>query len=234
MEPNRPKPGVLLWQFSQDLPFLEQKRREASGWQATNIRKDFAPRTVIDVGAAHGTPVLYEAFPEAHRVLIDPLHEYETSLSRWVAQGNAEYVLAAIGDREELVTINVDPRRLWGSSILEAIGGPPGSVQREVSMTTLDGLLHERKWAGPFGLKIDTEGFEHKVIQGASELLSRTQFVIAEVSVTRRFEGSYSFSEFIGLMDDCEFALCDVLDGLKQSHEGEVVFIDALFRRNGH
>jgi FkbM family methyltransferase len=231
MDPKVPEPGVLLWQFSQDLEFLEDSRRRASGWQPANLRKNFSPATLIDVGAAHGTPTLYEAFPDAYHVLIDPLQEYETSLKSWVERGNAEYVLAAIGDREEVVTISMDPQQLWGSSLLEAVGASPESQKRQIQMTTLDSLLSQRRWTGPYGLKIDTEGFEHKVIEGAADLLEQTQFVIAEVSVTKRFEGSYSFAEFIALMDECNFTPCDVLDGLKQSREGDVVFIDMLFKK---
>ena len=100
-------------------------------------------------------------------------------------------------------------------------------------ITTLDRLLEERKWDPPFALKIDTEGFEDRVIGGATRLLDQTQFVIAEVSVTRRFEGSYSFADFIALMDSRGFQLIDVLDGAKSCRKGSVAFLDLLFCQRG-
>ena len=39
------------------------------------------------------------------------------------------------------------------------------------------------------GLKIDTEGFELPILKGGPETLKRCEFVIAEVSVTKRFDG---------------------------------------------
>jgi FkbM family methyltransferase len=231
MERNdRAGPGVLLWEFSEDLPFLEEQRRLSSGWQADNLRKNFSPSTVVDVGAAHGTPSLYAAFPDAHHILIDPLKEYEGSLRGWTKRGRFEYILVAVGDKEGDVTINVDPERLWGSSVLETVGWS-GTERREIHMTTLDALLGAHHWSPPFGVKIDTEGFEHRVNEGATTFLKNTQFVIAEVSMSKRFEESYSFNEFIALMSERDFRPCDILDGLKNSATGEVVFVDMLFRR---
>jgi hypothetical protein len=98
-------------------------------------------------------------------------------------------------------------------------------------MTTLDALLAEHHWEPPFGLKVDTEGYEQDVIKGAAELLGQTQFVIAEVNVTKRFEKSYSFAEFVGLMESHGLHLCDILDAQKRWATRELGFVDGLFRR---
>ena len=37
---------------------------------------DFYPGTVIDVGAARGTPPLHDAFPNAYFILFEPLKDY--------------------------------------------------------------------------------------------------------------------------------------------------------------
>jgi hypothetical protein len=49
------------------------------------------------------------------------------------------------------------------------------------------------------------------VIRGASAFLQLTQFVIAEVSILKRFEGSYSFAEFIAEMSRHGFEAYDIL-----------------------
>ena len=64
-------------------------------------------------------------------------------------------------------------------------------------------------------LKIDTEGYEAHVVRGADRLLAETQLVIAEVNMAKRFEESYSFAEFVALMDSHGFAAVDVLGGQK-------------------
>jgi hypothetical protein len=50
----------------------------------------FAPKTVIDIGVAQGTPVLYRNFPDAYYILVDPLREavpYMESLSAGFSRG---------------------------------------------------------------------------------------------------------------------------------------------------
>jgi hypothetical protein len=71
------------------------------------------------------------------------------------------------------------------------------------------------------------------VIAGAGTLLSMTQFVIAEVYVTRAFQGSYTFAEFIAQMDSQGFVLLDVLDAVKPAMNQGMVFLDALFAPAG-
>jgi FkbM family methyltransferase len=212
----------------------EEYRRE-TGWRPENLRKpEFSPATVIDVGVARGTPNLYDAFPDAHLVLIEPLREFEQDLQRIARRRGGEYVLGAVGAARGRAEIHVNPAMLYESSLLvnewRPTEGHEALERREVEVTTLDSLRSERGWQGPFGLKIDAEGYEHRVIEGAAELLAETQFVIAEVSITRPFTGGASFAGFISLMDRHGFAVYDLLDGLKRGHGG-VEFVDAMFRR---
>ena len=71
------------------------------------------------------------------------------------------------------------------------------------------------------------------MIEGATALLEQTQLVIAEVSVGRRFEGSYTFAEFVALMAAREFELCDVLNVAKRS-DGDVTYMDCAFRQSAN
>ena len=97
-------------------------------------------------------------------------------------------------------------------------------------MVTLDAVVEKHQFEPPFGLKIDTEGSDLQVIEGATRTLRDTQFVIAEVSVAQRFEGGYSFIEFIEAMDRRDFVLCDILE-IARSARSEILFMDALFRK---
>jgi FkbM family methyltransferase len=212
----------------------DEYRRE-TGWRPENLRKPgLEPATLIDVGVARGTPSLYEAFPDAHFVLIEPLREFEEDLARICRRRGGEYVLTAVGAAPGRAEIHVNPEMLVESSLLVNEWRPPAEQaaleRREVEVTTLDALRAERGWTPPFGLKVDAEGYEHRVVEGATELLRETQFVIAEVSVTRPFAGGASFADFIALMERNGFAAHDFLDGLKRGGGG-VEFVDVMFRR---
>jgi FkbM family methyltransferase len=193
--------------------------------------RDFTPVTVIDVGANEGVPSLVDVFPDAHHVLIEPLREYEPALRQLLENARSgEYVWAAIGAQDGEVEINVETTMALSSVLqVEAEAERPVTERRSVPMRKLDSLLDEREWQGPFGLKIDVEGFEDRVIAGAESLLASTQFVVAEVSVTSRFEGAPLCSEFIGLMRLHGFAVADVID----AHSSPFgIYADLVFERS--
>lgn len=216
----------------------KRRRGERDGRAASLRKPGLSPRTVVDVGAADGTPALYRAFPEAFQVLIEPLKENESHLQRILQEYEGEYFLTAVGAREERLNIHVEPKVSRKSSIyprtdLTATGHP--TERREIPVTTLDVLMEKHNFKPPFGLKIDTEGFEYQVIEGATNFLRETQFVIAEVSVAKRFAESYSFAEFVAIMDRNGFYLYDILNTRRtKSPPFELLLVDAMFRRADH
>ncbi len=232
------QPGETRRQLRETKEQLREAKRQLKGavWQAANLRKPgLFPRTVVDVGVNKGTPELYKAFPEAFQVLIEPLKENEPHLQRILQEYKGEYFLTAIGARDEVLTINVWPNRRLGRSSFYArteYSETEPVEKRELPVTTLDSLLKKHEFEPPLGLKIDTEGFDYHVIEGARGFLRETQFVIAEVSVAKIYEDGYSFADFIALMDEQGFSLCDILSmGKEMSPSSELKFVDAMFRR---
>jgi FkbM family methyltransferase len=199
------------------------------GWHAQRLqRQGFAPATIIDVGVAEGTEPLYEAFPDAHLALIEPLEEWEPDLRRLVESRPGDYVLTAVGARAGSLEIQVDENP-YTSSVLPQVNPRPYIERRAVPVATLDQLVEAHGWRPPFGLKVDVEGFELEVIEGAAATLEQTQFVLAEISVTERFVGACSASELIDLLGFHGFEVCDVI----AAGETEMgIHADALFHRS--
>ncbi len=211
-----------------------RRTQRGAAWGSESLRKPgFEPATVIDVGAGDGTPPLYEAFPAAHHVLIEPLEEFRGPLGHLAARLGAEYLHLAVGAQNGTTTINVNPGLLVTSAIRGNRAYPHGEMQaREVRLATLDTLRDERDWKPPFALKIDTEGYEDQVIEGATQLLEDTQFVVAEVTVKPAYDGGYSFADLIALLDRHGFRLCDVMTAPKNAGAHETEFMDAVFQRD--
>src|ERR1044071_4910204 len=57
-------------------------RLELKGALQQLQREGFSPVTVIDVGAGVGTPALFEVFPKARHVWIEPLEENRAALEQ--------------------------------------------------------------------------------------------------------------------------------------------------------
>jgi FkbM family methyltransferase len=186
-----------------------------NGWTPANLRlPGLHPATVIDVGVGSGTGGLYTAFPDAHLVLIEPLEEFEQALKTLTRTYGGEYVLTALGATEGTSTIHIHRSRML-SSIMTGIKGEQDAERREIPITTLDSLVSDRGWKAPFGLKLDVEGYERHVIEGATETLRETQFVIAELSISPRFEQDWTTGQFIELMRSHGFAVQDILDATR-------------------
>lgn len=150
----------------------------------------FAPATVFDVGVYDGTPWLYESYPDAHFVLVDPQGDLDGPRP---AKGDFHNV--ALGAAPGQMTLTI-PRTKAGkrgamASLLDRQDVLADSFvdaeTRDVTVVTLDSLAEGH--VGPFGLKIDTEGFEAQVLAGATQTLQHTDFVILELSMSQRFDG---------------------------------------------
>jgi FkbM family methyltransferase len=182
-------------------------------WQAGRLESfGFRPETVVDVGAADGTIALNRAFPAARHVMIEPLAEYENDLVRLAAETGADYLPTAVGRERGTVVMLVDRDNVSRSSPLStSISAPESVARREVPITTLDALMEAEGWKAPFGLKIDTQGYELQVLEGAAGFLRRTEFVITEVPLVARLDGAASSREIIGLLSTHGFEVLDIL-----------------------
>jgi Methyltransferase FkbM domain len=64
-------------------------------------------------------------------------------------------------------------------------------------------------------LKLDTQGTELSILRGASRALLDAEFVEAELSPVRLYDGGALFDEVIGFLDDRGFALVS-LEGIDE------------------
>jgi FkbM family methyltransferase len=172
----------------------------------------FAPKTVVDVGAAEGTPALYGAFPSAQHVMIEPLHEFDDDLARFSTEYRTQRLLTAVGAEPGVARMNVNLDNLLRSSFLLGDANSPSVVEREISLTTLDALREEHDWEPPFGLKMDVEGAEGEVVKGATRFLEETEFIVTEILMRQSLPGGTPPSEIITLLGQRGFEVYDILD----------------------
>ena len=119
-------------------------------------------------------------------VSFEPLSEAFAKLSRYAAPDKAwECKRLALGNSEEKRSMNVSGLS-YSSSLLpmtdRTIAASPGSkyVRTEmVNVTRLDLLRNQLfKDTAPVGLKVDVQGYEMQVLQGATEMLGRNVRVV--------------------------------------------------------
>ncbi len=197
------------------------------------------PRTVIDTGANIGkfTVASSRLFLDAEVFPIEPDPLVAKQLYKNVGPSIANNVrVTAVGDKTGTVTFHVN-RDSQVSSILplgeDRIGYFPESTvvnQITVPLITLDDLFGDVRLEEPILLKIDVQGFEDRVIAGASELLSRVEWVLMEVSFSKLYEGERDFNSIVELMKKQGFNFVRPLDFHISPKNNEIIEMDALFQ----
>jgi hypothetical protein len=103
-------------------------------------------------------------------------------------------------------------------------------TEMKVPVRRLDELAPH--YPGRLGLKLDTEGAELEVLQGAVETLKRAEFVLLEMSVTPRFEGVGLPSDIVALLAEAGLELRDVFKfGAGAGKKSHPRYMDVLFAR---
>ncbi len=197
-------------------------------------RMGFHPQTVIDVGVAYGTFSLYRQFPNSTHLLVEPLAEYTSVLEKIIRQYKAEYVLAAAGNREGTIDINVHPD-LSGSTIFkESEGKQVDGISRKVAMVRLDALCRTKNMPGPYLIKIDTQGAELLVLEGAAGILAETEVIILEVSFFQFYKNGPQFFDVVAGMKKMGFVAYDIYGGQTRPLHGALAQVDMVFiKENG-
>lgn len=144
-----------------------------------------APGTVIDVGVHEATPELISAFPDARHLLIEPEAAHAPAIAKAYAKIDHTLVECAASDQDgetRLVSVAKGAGDAITHSYIAEAEGVPGGQARPVRQARLDTLIAEADAAPPFLLKIDTDGHEAQVLEGASETLAQCACVIIEVT----------------------------------------------------
>lgn len=194
----------------------------------------FKPRTVIDVGVAYQTTELYEAFKESNILLIEPLVEFEPFLRKICAVYNAQYVLAAAGETSGTAVLNVREDKVASSLLRHMDSEAVSSSPRTVQAITIDEICVERKLQGSFLMKLDVQGAELQVLEGAKRTLEETEAVVLETSLFGFWVGGPQFHDVIARMKQFGFVAYDICGFLYRPLDDALCQVDLVFvRENG-
>lgn len=196
-----------------------------------NLRdQGFEPRTVFDIGVAHGTPELYAAFPDARYYLVDPTRESLPYMENIARQLDAEILNVALGDEEGELEIGVRPNDIGGSTFYEEIG-PLGPTRRyAVPVRRFDCAIDG--FERPALCKIDVQGAEMNVLRGMGERIHDVDAILIEASVIATIKDGPEIAEVIAFLRQQGFVVYDVLGGGRRPLDRALAQLDLLFVKN--
>lgn len=176
-----------------------------------------------------GSIVSFEPLSSAHRELMQSC----ASDSKWVA-----YPRCALGDQVGEIEINIAGNS-ESSSILPMLeahrsAAPQSAYQGKevVAIKTLDAVVAEylKTAKAPF-LKIDTQGFEWHVLDGARETLPYIKGILVELSLVPLYEGQHLWKDVIERLEAAGFTLWSFKPVFSDQASGRTLQVDGIFFR---
>jgi FkbM family methyltransferase len=198
------------------------------------------PATILDIGANRGmfSRCSNFIFPETKIIAFEPLHDCFMELTKLKKTiTNFECYNIAISDQRKDSVIhrsNYD----YSSSLLEMgeihKNAFPYSAEEsleKINVDTLDDVFLGKHLKTPILIKIDVQGNEGYVLEGAKNLLKQTDYIICEISFVPLYKGQMLFDDLYYKFLDLGFHFSGQLGELKHPKTKEVLQIDALFLR---
>ena len=197
-------------------------------------RFGFSPRVVLDVGANRGnwTRAALKYFPAAQYVLIEPQDHLKVCVQDLIDSGyKIRWVHAGVADQSCMLPFFVSDRD-DSSSFLPREKQSQTRVASEtmVPVETLDALLSKYNLPVPDMVKIDAEGFDLKVMRGASSLIGKTEVFLLEAGVLCPFENAVA--PVLSTMADFGYRLVDITELNRSPKHGVLWLTELAFLRS--
>jgi len=198
------------------------------------------PNTILDIGANRGmfSKCANYIFPNAVIYAFEPLKDcYEELFKLRSIISQFECYNVALGKKSGVTFIHRSSYD-YSSSLLEmdnlhkqAFSYTASERLEEVQVQTLDAILAGKHIERPLLMKIDVQGYEKFVLEGASETLKQTDYIVCEISFRSLYKGQALFDEVYRLLIDAGFQFRGHIGEVQYPESTEVLQIDGLFIR---
>ncbi len=196
---------------------------------------------IFDVGANVGQYAMQirDLGYKARIVSFEPLKEAFSELARvaakdplWMCQNYA------LGDKVEFKSINVS-KNSYSSSFLPMLSACLNSAPDSIYVATE--IVEIKKLNDIFRnffsendkvlLKMDTQGYEKKVLIGASHVLPKIDMIQLESSLSPLYDGGDLICDVLAFLNELSFVPVSIEPGFADAETGRVLQADLIFWR---
>lgn len=199
---------------------------------------------VLDVGANRGqfASTLRRAGYGGRIVSFEPLQDAHAALLRASARDPLWLVhnRCAIGSSAGQVVINVSGNSV-SSSVLPMLEAHAAAAPRsayvgteDVSLVSLDAIAGQYLQSTDRAfLKIDTQGYEWEVLDGATAIMDSVVGILCELSLVQLYRQQRLWTDVVARLGESGFELWGIQGGFADPRDGRTLQVDATFFRAG-
>jgi len=191
---------------------------------------------IFDVGSNIGQTIcqIKKYFPKSTIYAFEPfLDTFKKLKLNTEKYANIHYNNFAFGDKEEEVTVNIIGETSVSNSLLNKNSLQDEHSSEVVNCITLDSFLSNNPDIKVIDLlKIDTEGYDKKVLEGGSNYLrnGKIKFILTEIGFTKQNTKHVNISTMISYMEDLDFTFLgiygmDIRHVFWGGHFGNALFV---------
>jgi FkbM family methyltransferase len=197
--------------------------------------------TVLDVGANEGQFIKSARvlFPRASILAFEPNPRLTNSLQDLLPPGTGAVCQIACGREPGTMPLHLmkfsPASSLLRPTALRIPDFPAAETEETIAVKVdrLDSVVKGHALARkPYLLKIDVQGFELEVLQGAVDILPDVSAIVCEVNAVPFYQGQAGFEDIYAFLRQHNFKLADIGEPIRHSQSGEVLYFDVAFLNN--
>jgi FkbM family methyltransferase len=205
------------------------------------IIRHYDINTLFDIGANAGQygKSIREMGYKGKIISFEPLNDAFDELEK-ISSKDKKWIVNnyALGNEDTKSFINVSensfsssilnmlPRHLESAPTSEYLG------QQEINIKKIDSIFNSFcNKDDNIMIKIDTQGYEKNVIDGASKSLSNIKIIQLEMSILPLYQNEMLFVEMIHYLDKRGFQLFSLETGFSDPSTGQLLQVDGIFTK---
>jgi len=174
-----------------------------------------------------GKIISFEPLPQAYKAITKRAERD----ANWIVHSRC-----AVGEKMDEIEINVAANSA-SSSILPMLSTHENAAphakythKEQVSLITLDSVLEQYTTVEDnIFIKIDTQGYEWAVLDGAGQALKQSKGVLIELSLIPLYEGQKLWLDLVNRLAVNQYLTFAIQPGFTDANTGQTLQVDGLF-----
>jgi FkbM family methyltransferase len=199
------------------------------------VRHQCEPKLVIDVGANHGnwSRRAHRYFPNASIIMIEPQEHLRADSADLLVNPKINWITAGASNVDGIARLTLAPVDHSSTFVLtDQQAMAKGLKQIDVPVVTLNQIVAKRGEKIPDIVKIDAEGLDLRVLEGASDLIGKTELFFMEAAICAQGIEN-TLPAVITKMNDLGYQPFDVTELNYSPKQGVLWLVEIVFIKTG-